>query len=639
MMSKKNGKSLFKKFINVITFVDLPIRRKFILFAVGVFFWFVIMFIMSIATIVDMNRKSSIIVNTVLPQERVAQKITRKLQKLSLDAYALSAATDVSALSQHAYLSKERITDIKSFLSALTHGGQINDIDRDKNRLIESFSVLAVQGDPDAEKYVHDMTLLMDALTKKGSELEEIRTNVLSKNSREPGLFEKHFSGYLQTVSDAVSLSVGYSASVASLYETNSKKIRYATICTSVTSIIVLLMSTSLLLLFTVWISKSIGQPVKSIIDQIRALGEGEVDLTKRIEITSKDEIGTLSNDFNELMEEIHGMSTFKKVIEEDESIEDVYSRLGNVFSEKLGLYEYMIYQVSNSQNKMKPAYPLVLSDKEISCNEEILHNADLCRAKKTGHAISSISYPRICKQFLNEKDHVHVCIPMIIGGSTGGVVQFRFDYKHVDRDKKDRRLFKAEQYIKESLAVIEAKRLMNTLRESALKDALTGLYNRRFLQEYTETLVAGIQRRGKNIGLIMCDLDYFKQVNDVYGHNVGDAVLKETAVIIKKNVRDSDLVIRFGGEEFLVVLLDIKEGDAVTVAEKIRGNMQEAKIKVPDGTLKKTISLGISEFPADTDAFWQAIKFADVALYKAKETGRNKSVRFVPDMWTEEQF
>ncbi|MBI4698777.1 MAG: GGDEF domain-containing protein [Nitrospirae bacterium] len=233
----------------------------------------------------------------------------------------------------------------------------------------------------------------------------------------------------------------------------------------------------------------------------------------------------------------------------------------------------------------------------------------------------------------------VHICFPMIVGGSAGGVVQFLFDPKHIGPDRKDTRMFKAEQYIKESLSVIEAKRLTNTLRESALSDPLTGLYNRRFLQEYTETLVSGVLRRKKTIGLIMCDLDYFKQVNDAYGHNIGDALLKETASAIKKCVRVSDLVIRFGGEEFLVLMLDINEGETMGIAEKIRETIKETKIKVPDGSLSKTISLGISEFPLDTDSFWQAIKFADVALYKAKDTGRNKSVRFTTDMWTAEQF
>lgn len=233
----------------------------------------------------------------------------------------------------------------------------------------------------------------------------------------------------------------------------------------------------------------------------------------------------------------------------------------------------------------------------------------------------------------------MHICIPMIIGGKTGGVAQFLFD-KHKTADEgKDKKIFRAGQYIKESLSVIEAKRLTNTLKESALKDSLTGLYNRRFLQEYTETLISGVLRREKTVGLIMCDLDFFKQVNDFYGHNIGDSVLQETAKIIKKCIRSSDLVIRFGGEEFLILMLDIKEGETLTVAEKIRETTEDTKIRVSDGVIKKTISLGISEFPTDTESFWQAIKYADVALYRAKETGRNKAVRFTEHMWSGSQL
>ncbi|MBI4698778.1 MAG: HAMP domain-containing protein [Nitrospirae bacterium] len=96
--------------------------------------------------------------------------------------------------------------------------------------------------------------------------------------------------------------------------------------------IAILLMSTTLLAIFTVTISKSFARPVTSIIKQIRALSEGRVDITKKIEVNSKDEIGILSNDFNYLMEEIHDLSTFKKIIEEDDNLEDVYYRLGTVF-------------------------------------------------------------------------------------------------------------------------------------------------------------------------------------------------------------------------------------------------------------------------------------------------------------------
>jgi diguanylate cyclase (GGDEF)-like protein len=136
-----------------------------------------------------------------------------------------------------------------------------------------------------------------------------------------------------------------------------------------------------------------------------------------------------------------------------------------------------------------------------------------------------------------------------------------------------------------------------------------------------------------------MCDLDYFKQVNDTHGHNVGDELLKLTAQTLKGSVRSSDLVIRFGGEEFLVVLIDIQSNQAFDVAEKIRGNVAAQKCTLVDGTtLQKTISIGISEYPHDSKGFWQAIKCADIALYRSKEDGRNRSTHFDPSMWSTEQ-
>jgi diguanylate cyclase (GGDEF)-like protein len=227
-----------------------------------------------------------------------------------------------------------------------------------------------------------------------------------------------------------------------------------------------------------------------------------------------------------------------------------------------------------------------------------------------------------------------------VVGGATVGVVQFVFDAPENESGAKavEAKVFKAEQYINESLAVIETKRLMSTLQDSALIDPLTKLHNRRYLQEYTEKIVAGVLRRGKAIGLIMCDLDYFKQVNDTYGHAAGDIVLQQTSKVIQQSIRESDIVIRFGGEEFLAVLLDISEGEGMIIAEKIRLNIQQLKIKVPEGVIQKTISMGVSEFPTDTGTMWSCIKFADVALYRAKEEGRNRSVRFTKDMWKEEQ-
>jgi diguanylate cyclase (GGDEF)-like protein len=213
-------------------------------------------------------------------------------------------------------------------------------------------------------------------------------------------------------------------------------------------------------------------------------------------------------------------------------------------------------------------------------------------------------------------------------------VVQFVFPKEEEVAVSVQGKLFKAQTYIKHSLSVIETKQLMNTLRESSLVDSLTGLYNRRFLQDHSTQIISGVLRRKKQIALLMCDMDYFKQVNDEHGHDVGDTLLKETSRILQGAIRESDVVIRFGGEEFLILLVDVELGEGMVVAEKIRKKVEETSFKIPSGVLKKTLSVGVCEFPNDTDGFWHAIKFADVALYQAKTQGRNRCVRFREDMW-----
>lgn len=403
-----------------------------------------------------------------------------------------------------------------------------------------------------------------------------------------------------------------------------------------------LTIAVGLLTLFAVWISRAFTRPIEAMIEQIDLLSEGDIDLTKKIEILSKDEMGVLSTCFNKLLDAIHNMNSFKKVVEEDDTPDDIYRRLGNTIKENLRLSEFVIYEVSNSRNIMRPVY--IANAENISgdyCNRDILVNCNLCRAKKTGDIVSSFMYPDICKQFLKTNGRSHICVPMIMGGSTGGIIQFVFE--KVERSTNlaeiEKKVIKASRFIKEAVPVLEAKRMMDTLRESALRDPLTGLYNRRFIEEYSETLVAISQRRNSLLGLLMCDLDFFKEVNDMYGHNIGDVILKETANVIRECVRASDMVVRFGGEEFLVALTDVREGEAEAVAEKIRKMIEEMKVKIPKGIIQKTISIGVSEFPKDASQLWQAIKYSDVAMYKAKEAGRNRVTRFTKDMWTTEEY
>ncbi|MBI5575090.1 MAG: diguanylate cyclase [Deltaproteobacteria bacterium] len=387
------------------------------------------------------------------------------------------------------------------------------------------------------------------------------------------------------------------------------------------------------LVLFTVLITRSLVRPLAELTRRISALAEGRVDLNTPIAVRSQDEVGTLSEQVNRLLRSLLEINTFKKVIEEDDTVDDVYLRLGHEFAQH-GLDSYNIYDVDAQKNRIRCALTSG-GDVERACKEDIFVNAGLCRARKTGETVASAEFPDVCRHFNIEGAH-HVCVPMIIGGATGGVVQFVF--RGGNGGGSATKISQSRRFIHETFPVIQAKRLTETLRESSLRDALTGLHNRRFLEEYTDILIAMSERHGSTIGLLMGDLDFFKQVNDTLGHDAGDAVLRETAGVIARSVRASDLVIRFGGEEFLVVMPDCKDA-AMEIAERIRTSVGEHKVKTAKGIVQKTISFGVAEFPVDATTFWQAIKFADVALYSAKETGRNRVVRFAKEMWKDEQY
>ncbi|UCF87356.1 MAG: HAMP domain-containing protein, partial [Nitrospiraceae bacterium] len=437
MITKSDLTDYFKKFIKIITFVDLPISKKFFLFSIGVAFWFLVMFIVSIATNISINAKTNKIINHVMPYDRTTQKITRKLQSLSVDASEIMETSDVSFLDRKVDTSKVKISDIRSFINALTHGGEVHDMQRDSKEYIENLIVTPLSEGLD-DKYSTSLLPLVDSLDANLDELATLKLAMLTDNeignnqlaslnlsvlpdsgSENDQLAEK-VRQYKELLSTAISYSNKFSVQAKNLYTVNSQKIRSTAKLNSSIIFTVLFMSTAILIVFTFSISRAFAEPVKSIITQIRELSEGRADFSKNIQVRSKDEIGILTRDFNDLMDEFKEFSTFKKVIEEDDSLEDVYARLGNIFSEKFALEKFTIYEVNNSQNKMKPVYPPMMDNKELYCNEEILSNCNLCKVKKTGHIVSSADYQRICKKFRSDVDKIHVCIPMIIGGVIG---------------------------------------------------------------------------------------------------------------------------------------------------------------------------------------------------------------------------
>jgi len=189
------------------------------------------------------------------------------------------------------------------------------------------------------------------------------------------------------------------------------------------------------------------------------------------------------------------------------------------------------------------------------------------------------------------------------------------------------------------ALTQVQRKRYQDRLRDNyqmsmamAVTDGLTGLHNRRYMESHLGNLVRRAVEGGRPVAIVILDIDLFKNVNDTYGHDVGDEVLKQFSVRIQQNVRGIDLAARYGGEEFIIVMPDTDLAVAQAVAERLRKFIADEPFTVStdDGQLDVTVSLGVTASgPGDTPE--SMIKRSDDALYRAKHDGRNRVVGGAP--------
>ena len=176
---------------------------------------------------------------------------------------------------------------------------------------------------------------------------------------------------------------------------------------------------------------------------------------------------------------------------------------------------------------------------------------------------------------------------------------------------------------------------LREKLRNQALRDPLTGLYNRRYMEDSLDRYVRLAEREGRKVSVIMIDLDHFKRLNDEHVHATGDAVLREAAAAIVGALRETDVACRYGGEEMIVFLPDCSLEDAAVKAEQIR-----ERIEALSGThgAKVSASLGVSSVPSTSSNSADLVKSADTALYRAKHAGRNQvAIAPVRSGWRDE--
>lgn len=163
-------------------------------------------------------------------------------------------------------------------------------------------------------------------------------------------------------------------------------------------------------------------------------------------------------------------------------------------------------------------------------------------------------------------------------------------------------------------------------LRDLSLHDSLTGLYNRRYMEESFDRELERVRRKESSLAVVMIDVDHFKVINDTYGHVIGDSVLKYIADFLSGSVRGSDIACRYGGDEFVLILPECSRGEAAERAESMRTAFLSAEVRLPEQIISKpTLSFGVSALPEDGATREALISAADAALYAAKQAGRNR--------------
>jgi diguanylate cyclase (GGDEF)-like protein len=175
--------------------------------------------------------------------------------------------------------------------------------------------------------------------------------------------------------------------------------------------------------------------------------------------------------------------------------------------------------------------------------------------------------------------------------------------------------------------AALSTIRLVERLRETAVRDGLTGLYNRRAFDDFLPQALARQDRQGGSLALLLLDLDSFKKLNDTFGHPAGDAALRHTARLLERHLRRGDQAARFGGEEFVVMLPGTDDSGARQLAERVRVAIHEASLVFEGARLRVTASFGVAVWPTDGKEPQALLAAADRALYSAKQSGRNKVV------------
>ncbi|MDZ7818934.1 MAG: GGDEF domain-containing protein [Aliarcobacter sp.] len=330
-----------------------------------------------------------------------------------------------------------------------------------------------------------------------------------------------------------------------------------------------------------------------------------------------------------EIIEDISEIYNYKKTIETDLTKDDIYYRLIQVIKDKLKIEHFYIFE--NDLQKDERTVIFATKDAQACCS--LTKNIkEQCRAERTDMIVLSENFPEICRHAKCKNDFDYICIPFLINEQKSITLHIVCKNKECLKHTKYQ-IGIIKKYLEETKPILESRMLMDVLRERNLIDGLTGLYNRKYLDEFIDKKMPYELKDGTTYAIMFLDIDYFKMINDTYGHDAGDAVLQKLSKTMKESIGQNEFIIRFGGEEFLIIMKNPTEESALELANKINQEFAKIVFTFNNESFSKTVSIGYSFFPSDTDQIWKCIKFADLCLYEAKETGRNKVIKFTREL------
>ncbi len=261
-----------------------------------------------------------------------------------------------------------------------------------------------------------------------------------------------------------------------------------------------------------------------------------------------------------------------------------------------------------------------------ITISQEVFPKEE-CWALRTGRILgTSERHAGLCRHPDAPRAVEFLCLPMVAQGNALGVLRLQCGVNNPCMDESKRQL--AVNVAEHTNLALANLLLRETLHQQSIRDTLTGLYNRRYLDEAMEREISRAARNQSSLGLIMLDVDHFKQFNDRFGHDAGDELLRELGTFLMANVRQSDIVCRYGGEEFFMILPETPLMAAAQKAEQLREMFKRLTIVYQGKILgRRNISLGVAAFPEHGATSKALIQIVDKALLQAKEEGRDRVV------------